>query len=670
VVRGNRNFVKVLKERLVECKLVDVIESSDVVPANGLEDEFLQSFPCTLPEASSWVIRAVLDKSALLKREMTIENVRDIIQDYLDTLQCATELRVAEVNMPEWCLRIRMGGLQDMKSNLEAKIQNGKNFISEFEKTMAHLFLEHLSETINLSGIKGLSGSVFDKEIRQEWNAETETMEEVQEYIIYASGLNLRDVWANPMVDWKTTHSNDLYEIYNTLGIEAASMLLFHEIRTVLSFDGGYVNDRHIMTIVEAMTNQGFLNGLNRHGMAKMKIGPLNKCTFERTTDIILEGAMFGEHNPLNSVSDNIMLGQRIPVGTGKPHILLDPQAIPKPRQAKPRISLTRTYFCRDWEEGPIRRRKRLRPPSPKTPPRKRAKLNPTLNSPTFQWGSNSPTYQPTSPAYQPTSPAYQPTSPTYNPASPSYCPTSPTYNPASPTYQPTSPTYNPASPSYCPTSPTYNPTSPTYNPTSPIYNPTSPTYNPASPTYNPTSPTYQPTSPIYNPTSPTYNPASPTYNPTSPTYNPASPSYCPTSPTYKEEYDPTNPSYQAEEYDPANPSYQNEEYDPEYPTYEPLPKAVMDSRFYTLMDLGDDDVGPAFEQKHEAPTFTGPFFDSLTSLTSAFSEPYSRINEFAFRNDIGLSSERYRPSSPQLQNLGLGYVPSSPRLSITKKKT
>ena len=641
-VAENRQFCKVYAARLPQFKLEEAVSRSEVIPVSkscGPEDDFVMSFPSTLPEASSWVIRMVLDKDALRKRDLNIENVRDTVQQYLDNLQCQCELRVAQMNMTEWFLRVRMGGLEEMRSNLEEKVQEGQNVVSEFEKNMCHLFSEHLGENVILCGLEGIAECVYDEEKRAYWDEKKMCVQSQDGHVLFASGLNLRELWDDPLVNWQRTYSNDLHEVQGVLGIEAARCLLFNEIRNVLSFDGSYVNDRHIWMVCNAMTRDGSLNGLTRHGMAKMKVSPLTKCTFERTTETILEAAFYGENNPLTGVSDNIMFGQRVPLGTGKPVLMLDPHACPAAsRRTLEELHLTRTYACDAWTLGP---------------PKRYRGLSPTLDT----WdGSKSPEYVPTSPVGQ--SPVYNPTSPTYNP-------TSPVYNPSSPTYNPTSPAYNPRSPVYNPSSPTYNPSSPTYNPTSPAYNPSSPTYNPTSPAYNPSSPTYNPTSPAYNPSSPTYNASSPTYNPSSPPISRKRP--LPESPLSSSKRQRVGEAEEVEEeYDPENPwivqEDADEEYDPSNPGYTPLDTKHFESRFYTQML---EDTCKDQDAHHQSiPELPQDVESALEAFMSAFVQPYAQISDLAMQNDIGQSSGQFVPLTPRLR-IDVSFIPSSPNLSM-----
>lgn len=112
------------------------------------------------------------------------------------------------------------------------------------------------------------------------------------------------------------------------LGIEAARMSLVRELRFVLGSYDIYVNYRHISTLVDVMTQRGILTSITRHGINRVNSGPLRKCSFEETTEILLEAAFFGEFDPLSGITENIIFGQLCPYGTGSFDLVIDRNAL------------------------------------------------------------------------------------------------------------------------------------------------------------------------------------------------------------------------------------------------------------------------------------------------------------------------------------------------------
>jgi len=135
--------------------------------------------------------------------------------------------------------------------------------------------------------------------------------------IIETDGSNLDFLMNNKYFDYTKIKTNDIMDVYDTLGIEAARTLLLDELRKVIEFDGTYVNIRHFLTLVDTMTYKGDIMAITRHGINKSNTGPLMKCSFEETVDVLTEAAVFSETDYLKGVTENIIVGKMSKVGTG-----------------------------------------------------------------------------------------------------------------------------------------------------------------------------------------------------------------------------------------------------------------------------------------------------------------------------------------------------------------
>ena len=173
-----------------------------------------------------------------------------------------------------------------------------------------------------IDNIKSVSMSKQDNIYK--FNENTSTYDKISQWVIDTEGSNLIDLFKHPCIDYTKTISNDIHEIYNTLGIEAARNILIDEITDIFEQSSSYVNYRHIALLSDIITNKGALMSIDRHGINKSDRGPLAKCSFEETTDIIAKAAIFGEMDNVNGVSANIMLGQETKCGTGYTDIIFD----------------------------------------------------------------------------------------------------------------------------------------------------------------------------------------------------------------------------------------------------------------------------------------------------------------------------------------------------------
>lgn len=147
-------------------------------------------------------------------------------------------------------------------------------------------------------------------------------------WLIETDGVALAKVFAIEEVDATRTTSNNVIEIFSVLGIEAARASLIRELRLVLGTYDIYVNYRHISILVDVMTQRGILTAITRHGINRVDSGPLRKCSFEETAEILLEAAFFGEFDPLSGITENIIFGQLAPYGTGAFDLVVDRAAL------------------------------------------------------------------------------------------------------------------------------------------------------------------------------------------------------------------------------------------------------------------------------------------------------------------------------------------------------
>jgi|FLOH01.1.fsa_nt_gi DNA-directed RNA polymerase subunit A" len=143
------------------------------------------------------------------------------------------------------------------------------------------------------------------------------------EFVIVTAGSNLKDVMKLDFVDTVRINSNNIHEIEKIFGIEAARQGILNETLKVLDAQGINIDIRHIMLVADAMTMSGSVMGINRYGIVKEKPSVLARASFETPIRHIINAALTGERDPLNSVIENVMLNQMVPVGTGLPGLVV-----------------------------------------------------------------------------------------------------------------------------------------------------------------------------------------------------------------------------------------------------------------------------------------------------------------------------------------------------------
>jgi DNA-directed RNA polymerase subunit A" len=138
------------------------------------------------------------------------------------------------------------------------------------------------------------------------------------EYFIRAGGFNVVGASTNTAVDPTRIYTNNIKEMERVYGIEAARSAIIKEIRDVLEMQKLSVDIRHIMLISDAMTYCGMVKSIGRHGLSGEKVGVLGRAAFEETIKHLINASAFAEEEKLIGVTENIIVGQTVPVGTGK----------------------------------------------------------------------------------------------------------------------------------------------------------------------------------------------------------------------------------------------------------------------------------------------------------------------------------------------------------------
>jgi DNA-directed RNA polymerase subunit A' len=138
-----------------------------------------------------------------------------------------------------------------------------------------------------------------------------------EEWVIQTAGSNLSKVVQIPGVDTRRVSTNNVYEIWQTLGIEAARTALVKEITNTLEEQGLEVDLRHIMLVADLMSSKGYLQQIGRHGIAGTKTSVLARAAFEITVPTIARASLEGQVETLRGVTENVIVGATVPVGTG-----------------------------------------------------------------------------------------------------------------------------------------------------------------------------------------------------------------------------------------------------------------------------------------------------------------------------------------------------------------
>ena len=162
--------------------------------------------------------------------------------------------------------------------------------------------------SVHLKGIKEIKRVVIRKES--------------DEYILYTEGSALKSVMEVGGVDATRTRTNNILEMAEVLGIEAARQSIIDEIMATLREQGLTVDIRHVMLVADIMTCDGEVKQIGRHGISGEKASVLARAAFEVTVHHLLESGIRGDIDELGGVTENVIVGQPVKLGTGNVRLI------------------------------------------------------------------------------------------------------------------------------------------------------------------------------------------------------------------------------------------------------------------------------------------------------------------------------------------------------------
>ncbi|MDD2678521.1 MAG: DNA-directed RNA polymerase subunit A'' [Candidatus Nanoarchaeia archaeon] len=230
-----------------------------------------------------------------LSKEINVDLINFRVEIVLDL----NEMRNMNVSMEKILKQISLS-----KIKAEIKEEGDKIYFVSKNNEVNDLFkLKVQASEIFISGIKNITQVLPQKKI--------------SEFVILTAGSNLKKILIIPEVDIQRTITNDIFEISNVLGIEAARTAIIEEGMNVFNEQGLSIDVRHLMLMADVMTHDGIVKGIGRYGVSGQKSSVLARASFEVALKHLFSAAVHNEVDELKGVVENIMINQPIPVGTG-----------------------------------------------------------------------------------------------------------------------------------------------------------------------------------------------------------------------------------------------------------------------------------------------------------------------------------------------------------------
>ncbi|HEY6659081.1 MAG TPA: DNA-directed RNA polymerase subunit A' [Nitrososphaeraceae archaeon] len=258
-----------------------------------------------------------LDQEHRISREKALSVAKEIIHTKVIDVVEKTDIDysgIIKLTFSESKLNDRGCILTDIFEILKGSKKKYDSTLDEQEKTI----VLKMNEELDAQTLLLLKNKLLNTRIKGVPDIERVTIvKQNEEWVIQTAGSNLSKIIYVDGIDLSRVTTNNVYEIWQTLGIEAARTALVREVTNTLEEQGLEVDIRHIMLVADLMTSKGYLQQIGRHGIAGTKTSVLARAAFEITVPTIAKASMEGQTEALKGVTENVIVGATVPVGTG-----------------------------------------------------------------------------------------------------------------------------------------------------------------------------------------------------------------------------------------------------------------------------------------------------------------------------------------------------------------
>ena len=258
-----------------------------------------------------------LDEDHRISREKALSVAKEIIHTKVIDVVEKTDIDysgIIKLTFSENKLNDRGCILTDIFEILKGSKKKYDTTLDENEKSI----VLKMNEEMDAQTLLLLKNKLLNTRIKGVPDIERVTIvKQNEEWVIQTAGSNLSKIIYVEGIDLSRVTTNNVYEIWQTLGIEAARTALVREVTNTLEEQGLEVDIRHIMLVADLMTSKGYLQQIGRHGIAGTKTSVLARAAFEITVPTIAKASMEGQTEALKGVTENVIVGATVPVGTG-----------------------------------------------------------------------------------------------------------------------------------------------------------------------------------------------------------------------------------------------------------------------------------------------------------------------------------------------------------------
>jgi len=230
-----------------------------------------------------------------------------IVSDSIDLINMQIEIELERESDKEEVKILLEKHVKDVGLSFRGKsvyIKPKKNTVRELRKIKNKILKVHIG------GVRGIENVVVIKE--------------GDDWVLQTTGTNLKKILIMDEIDVSRTKTNDIHQVYDVLGVEAARNIILQEAKQTLDEQGLEVDVRHLMLLADMMTFDGTIKDIGRYGVSGKKASVLARANFEETKKHLINASFYGETDNLEGIIENVLVGQIPPIGTGMVKLAID----------------------------------------------------------------------------------------------------------------------------------------------------------------------------------------------------------------------------------------------------------------------------------------------------------------------------------------------------------
>ena len=272
------------------------------------KDRIGRTFNLTSEEQNDklpWLIKIHFNREELLLKNIEL---RDILVQFVNEIENNTNKKLSFLSSINK-YSISCNDTNDIDPMIHLRLN-----LVNYKIEILHKIVDDFIDNIKLKGMKNIRETSLEDDTIISINEKDNSIQNIKEVIIKTAGENILDIRNIKYVDSNKSITNNINQIYQLFGIEAAKTAIINELMKETGYNISY---NHLSILIDYMTRNGYIISVDRNGLKKIDGSLLSKISFEKPIEQLMTAAVFNEKDDCVGVSSRIMTGQIINGGTG-----------------------------------------------------------------------------------------------------------------------------------------------------------------------------------------------------------------------------------------------------------------------------------------------------------------------------------------------------------------